>query len=204
MEEKDKSFSKGAEFIKIVFQELGLPGLYGLLSRQKVINLLEKIYHDHGLYIGQVKLEADKEANYKTSKTCPYCQSPILNETEILYCKSCSSPYHKDCWLDNGQCAVIGCGQKEAVKNTHWRAHDSTMIDLSTEFFDEDYGLDQSNSSEAVVSSFRNHYQRIKEDSDLFNEHSIERRNMDQGIKWVVIVLLLLSFVGFISFLTSL
>ncbi len=53
------------------------------------------------------------ENNFKTSKsTCTFCQTSIKNESETFYCPSCSSPYHKDCWLENKGCAVYGCGEK--------------------------------------------------------------------------------------------
>jgi len=54
------------------------------------------------------------DTNYKTSKnTCTFCQTAIKNELETFYCPSCSSPYHKDCWLENKGCAVYGCGEKD-------------------------------------------------------------------------------------------
>lgn len=50
---------------------------------------------------------------YKTSKSiCTFCQTPIKSESETFFCPSCTSPYHKDCWLENKGCAVYGCGEK--------------------------------------------------------------------------------------------
>lgn len=50
---------------------------------------------------------------YKTAKSiCNFCQTPIKSESETFFCPSCTSPYHKDCWLENKGCAVYGCGEK--------------------------------------------------------------------------------------------
>ncbi len=50
---------------------------------------------------------------YSISRSiCTFCQTPIKNDSEAFHCPSCSSPYHKDCWLENKGCAVYGCGEK--------------------------------------------------------------------------------------------
>ena len=50
---------------------------------------------------------------YKTPKSiCTFCQTPIKSESETFFCPSCTSPYHKDCWLENKGCAVYVCGEK--------------------------------------------------------------------------------------------
>ena len=53
------------------------------------------------------------ESTYRVTKnTCSFCQTPIKNDNETFFCPSCSSPYHKDCWIENKGCAVYGCGEK--------------------------------------------------------------------------------------------
>jgi len=53
------------------------------------------------------------ESIYKVGKNiCGFCQTPIKNEGETFFCPSCSSPYHKDCWIENKGCSVYGCGEK--------------------------------------------------------------------------------------------
>ena len=47
-------------------------------------------------------------------KICGYCQSPIKNDTEIISCPGCKTPYHKDCWTENEGCAVYGCTEKSS------------------------------------------------------------------------------------------
>ncbi|MBS1516928.1 MAG: hypothetical protein JSS91_02465 [Bacteroidetes bacterium] len=48
---------------------------------------------------------------------CTFCQMPIKNDSEAIFCNSCSSPYHKDCWTENKGCAVYGCGEKIRDEN---------------------------------------------------------------------------------------
>lgn len=48
---------------------------------------------------------------------CTFCQMPIKNDTEAIFCNSCSSPYHRDCWAENKGCAVYGCGEKIRDEN---------------------------------------------------------------------------------------
>lgn len=47
-------------------------------------------------------------------KICGYCQSQIKNAGETLLCPGCKTPYHKDCWKENGGCAVYGCNETAA------------------------------------------------------------------------------------------
>jgi len=48
---------------------------------------------------------------YKLSDkiTCPYCQSKIKQESEIIYCNICGTPHHKECWDENNGCTTYGC-----------------------------------------------------------------------------------------------
>lgn len=47
-------------------------------------------------------------------KICEYCQTNIKNSSEVVVCPKCQTPYHPDCWLENGGCAVYGCGYKSS------------------------------------------------------------------------------------------
>ena len=40
---------------------------------------------------------------------CPYCQTAIAAGSDYLTCPACKTPYHPDCWQENGGCAVRGC-----------------------------------------------------------------------------------------------
>ncbi len=42
---------------------------------------------------------------------CAICQSPIQPGELATACPACQSPYHDDCWRENGGCGVYGCPQ---------------------------------------------------------------------------------------------
>lgn len=41
--------------------------------------------------------------------TCAICMSSIGAGEAVRACDGCRSPYHDDCWNENGGCAVYGC-----------------------------------------------------------------------------------------------
>ena len=42
-------------------------------------------------------------------KTCPYCNTEITEEDEVVVCAECHRPHHKTCWEENSGCAACGC-----------------------------------------------------------------------------------------------
>lgn len=40
---------------------------------------------------------------------CPYCQTPIATDADGIRCPACRTPHHRQCWQENGGCAVYGC-----------------------------------------------------------------------------------------------
>ena len=44
-----------------------------------------------------------------TVKTCPYCQFPIKDVSEVNTCSLCNIPHHRECWAENGGCTTFGC-----------------------------------------------------------------------------------------------
>ena len=44
---------------------------------------------------------------------CQICGDEIIRE--IVYCRSCKTPHHLDCWQYYGACSVYGCGQTKYV-----------------------------------------------------------------------------------------
>lgn len=48
-----------------------------------------------------------------SEKICPFCQSEISQNDNVVVCKKCNIPHHRDCWIDNNGCATYGCGSKE-------------------------------------------------------------------------------------------
>ena len=49
-----------------------------------------------------------KGADY-LGATCPYCQSGFLPHEDVLVCRACEIPHHRECWQENGGCTTYGC-----------------------------------------------------------------------------------------------
>lgn len=43
------------------------------------------------------------------NKICPYCQSKIKDDLDMIVCSLCGSPHHKECYEENGGCTTYGC-----------------------------------------------------------------------------------------------
>jgi len=41
-------------------------------------------------------------------KTCPYCQFPIKQDSQVVVCAECRIPHHRECWQENGGCTTFG------------------------------------------------------------------------------------------------
>ena len=73
-------------------------------------------------------LEAFAAGSRETGKLCAICQTAIDRGAEIGKCPACESPFHTECWSENGGCATYGCEHMpETVKAidplaqaTHW------------------------------------------------------------------------------------
>lgn len=44
-----------------------------------------------------------------SNRNCPYCQTPVKNESEAIVCPQCSTPHHHECWEENKGCTTFGC-----------------------------------------------------------------------------------------------
>lgn len=42
-------------------------------------------------------------------KSCPYCQFSLKQDSEVVVCRDCNIPHHKECWDQNGSCTTFGC-----------------------------------------------------------------------------------------------
>lgn len=52
-------------------------------------------------------------SDFKNKKpVCEYCQANIKDESFLVHCPECNTPYHLECWTENGGCAVYGCNYK--------------------------------------------------------------------------------------------
>ncbi|MBK8552708.1 MAG: hypothetical protein IPL53_17225 [Ignavibacteria bacterium] len=86
------------------------------------------------------------ESVYSITKSiCTFCQTPIKNEAETFFCPSCTSPYHKDCWLENKGCAVYGCGEK-VVGDDEFSSIREAIINI-------EYLINRNQFSEAIYES---------------------------------------------------
>lgn len=50
----------------------------------------------------------------KISLSCCYCHDKLAR-AEAVYCASCLSPHHRDCFKDHGLCSAIGCQERQTV-----------------------------------------------------------------------------------------
>jgi len=48
-------------------------------------------------------------------KLCPYCQTNININDQIIVCSECGIPHHKECWSESGGCTTYGCRLSPAV-----------------------------------------------------------------------------------------
>lgn len=53
-----------------------------------------------------------KEKEFPVKNICLFCQSTIKDKSCIIYCPKCNSPYHIECWEENGGCSLYGCDYK--------------------------------------------------------------------------------------------
>lgn len=47
---------------------------------------------------------------------CPFCLVDVGPGDETESCPSCHAVYHRECWIENGGCAVYGCASMAAVE----------------------------------------------------------------------------------------
>lgn len=74
------------------------------------------------------RLEAFGATPREAGKLCAICQTAIDRGAEVGRCPECESPFHIECWNENGGCATYGCKlMPETVKETdplapqtHW------------------------------------------------------------------------------------
>jgi hypothetical protein len=128
-----KNIGLGVDFIRVLFEELDLHGLYRLIPRQKIETLVEKIYTERGFYVEQEATDAATSQKVALAKTCPYCQSPIFKDEAVFYCNKCHIPYHQNCWLENGCCAIPGCGHIKTVSYIGVQRNEKVVVDFHEE-----------------------------------------------------------------------
>jgi hypothetical protein len=48
-----------------------------------------------------------------TDARCMVCGEALVSQ--VVYCRSCKTPHHRDCWSYGGGCSTYGCGEKKYV-----------------------------------------------------------------------------------------
>ena len=71
-----------------------------LVGQSKGIQILEVKTHTPTLTMGD---SAD-------DIICQVCGDSITSD--VVFCRSCQTPHHQDCWKYYGQCSTFGCGQR--------------------------------------------------------------------------------------------
>jgi Prokaryotic RING finger family 1 len=54
----------------------------------------------------------------ETGRACPYCRFPLKEGIEIAVCAECTAPHHRECWDENGGCAVVACAGGPSAAST--------------------------------------------------------------------------------------
>ncbi len=54
--------------------------------------------------------------DFLKNKTCPYCQSKIKSNADVIICSHCGTPHHRECWDENQGCTTYGCINNPATE----------------------------------------------------------------------------------------
>ena len=71
-----------------------------LVGQEKGIQILDVKSHTPSLTVG----EAEEDV------VCQVCGDSI--KTDVVFCRSCKTPHHQDCWQYYGKCSTFGCGER--------------------------------------------------------------------------------------------
>jgi len=67
-----------------------------------------RVGHEEG-----VTFIAPEKSPVSEEKICQICGEQITKE--IVYCRSCKTPHHLDCWKYYGACSTYACGATRYV-----------------------------------------------------------------------------------------
>ena len=57
-----------------------------------------------------IEFEDDSQAQPVGSPTCQVCGEEITED--MVVCRRCKTPHHRDCWHYFGRCSTYGCGEE--------------------------------------------------------------------------------------------
>lgn len=73
-------------------------------------------------------IESNIQQSTLSKHTCLFCQSFIKKSEDIIFCPECNSPYHLECWYENGGCALYGCKHKITFAQFENRQQESVQV----------------------------------------------------------------------------
>jgi hypothetical protein len=107
----------GGEPFRVVFESRGLRVAKArLLSRYEelmpFVELSLELYDQILLMRSQgIEFLDDRQALPVDQSVCRVCGESI--ESDLVFCRRCKTPHHRDCWQYAGQCSVFGCGETQ-------------------------------------------------------------------------------------------
>jgi len=88
------------------------------------------------------------EANRTRTPMCAICRCALRPEEPKVRCGSCKAVYHKECWVENGGCAVYGCKQ---VPPTEHRE----SVEIPVSYWGQEYKPCPSCGQQILAAAFR-------------------------------------------------
>ena len=69
---------------------------------------------------------------------CPYCQTNIKENADIIVCSACHTPHHKECWEENKGCTTYGCINNPNTKSKSVDVGNQTLDNIRRMIKDEE------------------------------------------------------------------
>lgn len=95
---------------QLLVKKLGYIKDYTTLRR--FVRMSLELY-DYALLTNSEGIEFPDEETASVSlheATCQICGEDVT--TDVVFCRSCRTPHHRDCWDYYGSCSTYGCGEK--------------------------------------------------------------------------------------------
>ena len=54
----------------------------------------------------------------RRERICPYCQTSIEPNEDMIICEKCHIPHHRACWSENGSCTTYGCDGRRGMRES--------------------------------------------------------------------------------------
>ena len=101
---------------ELLVKKLGI--IDDMATLQRLVDLTLMIYdtamagQEKGIQILDVKTHTPVLSDGAASEQvmCQVCGDAIKND--VVFCRSCKTPHHQDCWQYYGKCSTFGCGQR--------------------------------------------------------------------------------------------